>query len=140
MSVNILGLGRIPKKTGIGGTLDVERVMSKRISVSKKRQITIPQDFFNKLNIHNEVECIMPNSTMIIIRPVPKDTEFAEVILEDLVRQGYEGQRLVEQFKKMHAQVKPAIDKMLDEAKLIASKLEGPGDDKFKEIFSDLED
>jgi hypothetical protein len=77
---------------------------------------------------------------MIIIRPVPKDTEFAEVILEDLVRQGYEGQRLVEQFKKMHAQVQPAIEKMLEEARLIASKLEGSGDEKLKEIFSDLED
>ncbi len=40
----------------------------------------------------------------------------------------------------MHAQVKPAIEKMLEEARLIASKLEGSGDEKLKEIFSDLED
>jgi AbrB family looped-hinge helix DNA binding protein len=138
MSVNTLE--RVPKKTRIGDILDSGHVRTKRISVSKKRQITIPADFFNKLNIRDEVECIMPNSTMIIIRPVPKDTEFAEVILEDLVRQGYEGQKLVEQFKKMHAQVQPAIEKMLEEARLIASKLEGSGDEKLKEIFSDLED
>jgi bifunctional DNA-binding transcriptional regulator/antitoxin component of YhaV-PrlF toxin-antitoxin module len=139
MSVNTLE--RRLKETRIGDTLSAVDVRKKRISVSKKRQITIPADFFKKLNISGELECIMPsNSTMLIIRPVPKDTEFAEEILADLLRQGYKDQELLEQFKKTRAQIRPAVEKMLEEARLIASKLEGSGDEQLKDIFSDLED
>ncbi len=58
-------------------------IETKRIKVSKKRQITIPQRFFEKLNIDDEVECEMTNAE-IIIRPVRQETEFAEDILKDI--------------------------------------------------------
>ncbi|MDF9406808.1 AbrB/MazE/SpoVT family DNA-binding domain-containing protein [Pelotomaculum isophthalicicum JI] len=111
----------------------------KRISVSKKRQITIPQKFFEKLNIREEVECIMTNSA-IIIRPVRRETEFAEEILEELINKGYEGPQLLEQFKIIRTQVRPAIEKMIEEAQSAANNLKGSGDVKMKEIFADLED
>ncbi|MDD2212238.1 MAG: AbrB/MazE/SpoVT family DNA-binding domain-containing protein, partial [Clostridia bacterium] len=49
---------------------------SRIIKVSNKRQITIPQKFYEKLNIEQEVECIITNSE-IIIRPIYRETEFA---------------------------------------------------------------
>ena len=112
---------------------------SKRISVSRKRQITIPQSFYEKLNIGEEVECIMTNSE-IIIRPVRQDTEFAEDILKDLIAKGLQGEQLLDEFKKTRANIRPAIKRMIDEAELVAKNLNDSGDDQMKEIFSDVED
>lgn len=112
---------------------------SKRISVSRKRQITIPQKFFDSLNIGEEVECIMTNSE-IIIRPIRQETEFAEEILKDLIAKGFQGEQLLNEFKKTRSEIRPAINRMIDEAELVANSLNGSGDDKMKELFSDVED
>ena len=116
------------------------RIMeTKRISVSKKRQITIPQRFFEKLNIGDEVECIMTDSEM-IIRPVRQETEFAEEILKDLIAKGLQGEQLLAEFRNTRAKIRPAIKKMIEEAEQIAQQLDGNGDDPMKAIFSDVED
>ena len=112
---------------------------TKRISVSKKRQITIPQRFFEKLNIGDEVECIMTESEM-IIRPVRQETEFAEEILKDLIAKGLEGEQLLEEFRNTRAKIRPAVKKIIEEAEQIAQQLDGNGDDQMKAVFSDVED
>lgn len=112
---------------------------TKRISVSKKRQITIPQRFFEQLNIGDEVECIMTN-TEIIIRPVRHETEFAEEILKDLVAQGLQGEQLLTEFRNTRAKIRPAVKKMIEEAEQLAEQLNGTGDDQMNQIFSDTED
>jgi len=114
-------------------------VDTRRISVSSKRQITIPQKYFNKLNIGDEVECLMTDSE-IIIRPVHHDTEFAEEILKDLIAKGLQGDQLLAEFKKTRSKIRPAIKRMIEEAEQAAEQLDGTGDDTMKEIFSDLED
>ena len=43
-------------------------MFKKRISVSQKRQITIPIEFYNDVGIEKEVECYIQNNT-IVIRP-----------------------------------------------------------------------
>jgi len=108
---------------------------SKRISVSRKRQITIPQKFFNRLHIGEEVECIMTDSE-IIIRPVRQETEFAEEILKDLIAKGIQGEQLLDEFKKTRTKIRPAIKKMIEEAETIAQDLNNSGDDVMKEIFA----
>ena len=112
---------------------------SKRISVSNKRQITIPQKFFEKLNIGDEVECIMTKSE-IIIRPIRQETEFAEDILKDLIAKGFQGEQLLDEFRNTRAKIRPAIKKMIEEADLAAKNLKGSGDTQMNEIFSDRED
>ena len=78
---------------------------TKRISISAKRQITIPQKFFQMLGFDSEAECIV-NGDELIIRPVrTRDGgEFAEEILADLIAQGYSGNELLERFKEMRKQ------------------------------------
>ena len=72
----------------------------KIISVSTKRQVTIPQKFFDMLGFQNEAECILKDDG-IFIRPVRMGgSEFAENILEDLIAQGYSGKELLEKFKE----------------------------------------
>ena len=52
---------------------------SKKVSISSKRQITIPQKFFTLLGFNTEAECIMRGNEL-VLRPVKENTsgEFAE--------------------------------------------------------------
>lgn len=88
----------------------------KIISVSVKRQLTIPQKYFETLGFDNEAECILQSDSL-LIRPVRNTTgEFSEQILADLISQGYEGTKLLEKFREYSAAVRPAVGKLLDEA------------------------
>lgn len=93
----------------------------KRISVSSKRQITIPLEFCKTLGIENEVECVMKDDS-IIIRPVINLSQdnFADLILEDLIKEGYKGQKLLEEFKKRKTKIKNAIEDVKNEASRVA--------------------
>jgi hypothetical protein len=89
----------------------------KIISVSIKRQLTIPQKYFDALGFNNEAECILQEGGL-FIRPV-RDMgggEFAEQILSDLIAQGYAGQELLDKFREYSQAVRPAVLKMIDEA------------------------
>lgn len=46
--------------------------------------------------------------------------EFAEQILADLIEQGYSGNELLQQFKRVQSQVRPAVENMMKEAKKAA--------------------
>lgn len=93
----------------------------KRVSISAKRQITIPQKFFTHLGFDNEAECILRGNEL-VIRPAKANSgEFAEQILADLIKQGYSGDELLEKFKSMQKQVRPAVKAMLADAEKAAN-------------------
>lgn len=93
----------------------------KIISVSKKRQITIPLKYFNILGLSNEVECILQENS-IVIRPIRENVsdEFGEFILTELIEQGYSGQELITKFKEARRKIRPAVEDLLSEADDIA--------------------
>ncbi len=108
-------------------------MLKKRISVSRKRQITIPIEFYKSVGIDKEVECYLQNNT-IVIRPVRESSgEFDEQILADLIAQGLTGQELLDKFKETRLQIKPAVERLLDEARL-AAKGRTPGS-TYEDIF-----
>lgn len=43
--------------------------------------------------------------------------EFSEQILEDLLAEGFSGKSLLREFKKRQSEVRPAVEKMLKQAK-----------------------
>ena len=93
-------------------------VMDKKIvSISSKRQITIPQKFFTHLGFADEAECIVRGNEL-VIRLAAKTSggEFAEMILEDLIKKGFSGEQLLSEFKAMQAKVRPAVEAMLKDA------------------------
>ena len=94
----------------------------KKLSISAKRQITIPQKFFTMLGFDTEAECIVRGNEL-VIRPAKTNTggEFAEQILSDLISKGYSGNDLLERFKEAQRQVRPAVEAMLMEAEQMAS-------------------
>jgi bifunctional DNA-binding transcriptional regulator/antitoxin component of YhaV-PrlF toxin-antitoxin module len=95
-------------------------MIKKRISVSQKRQITIPIDFYNSVGIDKEVECYVQNNA-IVIRPVRESGgEFDELILADLIAQGLSGQELLDKFKESRRKIRPAVQRLLEEARLAA--------------------
>jgi bifunctional DNA-binding transcriptional regulator/antitoxin component of YhaV-PrlF toxin-antitoxin module len=94
----------------------------KIISISNKRQMTIPQKYFEALEFHKEAECVLQKNS-IIIRPLQKNTggEFAEQILADLISQGYSGNKLLKKFKEINNKIPSAIKELLKEADQIAA-------------------
>lgn len=97
----------------------------KIIRISPKRQITIPQKQFEQLGFGKEAECFVREREL-VIRPLrlydsALGGEFAEEILADLIKQGYSGEELLAQFKKMQRQIRPAVERMLDEAEALAN-------------------
>lgn len=98
----------------------------KRISISSKRQITIPQRYFEQLGFGDEAECMVRGSEL-IIRPAAKQVggEFAEQILSDLIEQGYEGKKLLERFRSKQRMIRPAVEKLIAEADAMAKGKSG---------------
>ncbi len=94
----------------------------KKVSISTKRQITIPQKFFAMLGFDSEAECMVRGNEL-VIRPAKTNTggEFAEQILADLIAQGYSGDELLEHFKKAQSKVRPAVEAMFVEAERVAA-------------------
>lgn len=99
--------------------IDLER---KIVSISSKRQITIPQKYFMLLGFGSEAECMVRGNEL-IIRPAKINSggEFAEQILADLIAKGLSGEELLIEFKKEQAAVRPAVESMIKEAKKVAT-------------------
>lgn len=93
----------------------------KKVSISAKRQITIPQKFFTMLGFDTEAECMVRGNEL-VIRPAKTNSggEFAEQILAELIAQGYSGDDLLARFKIAQKEVRPAVEEMLAEAEQVA--------------------
>ena len=98
----------------------------KLLRVSSKRQITIPQAFFTKLGLSDQVDCILHGNEL-ILRPVKRDTggEFAEQILS--------GEDLLQKFKERQAQVRPAVETMIAQAEGAAQGTEAY--ESYEDVF-----
>lgn len=94
----------------------------KVLSISSKRQITIPQRFYKSLGFGDEAECIVRGDEL-VIRPIKTVAggEFAEQMLADLIKEGISGEELLSEFRKRQAQVRPAAEAMLAKAEDIAA-------------------
>ena len=95
----------------------------KVLSISSKRQITIPQKFYQLLGFGDEAECVLRGNELIIrtIKTV-SGGEFAEQILEELISEGLSGEVLLARFKERQAQIRPAVESMLTDAEKAAEE------------------
>ncbi len=107
----------------------------RRIHISSKRQITIPSKYYEALGLSDEIDCICANG-MLILTPVRNESNaFAEEILSDLIEQGYSGQNLLNAFKSISRQVRPAVEKLIEEADALAREASVNYSDPTDEIF-----
>lgn len=112
---------------------------SRVIRISSKKQITIPQAFYEKLGLGREAECILKGDELIIRRLDKANDDYSDLILQDLVRQGYTGDELVKEFRKMKAGIRSAAQRMIDDAVSLSKKDTRDRESVHKEIFSDVE-
>ena len=93
----------------------------KRVTITTKRQFTIPQKYYTDLGFDREAICIKGDGCL-IIRPAARisDGEFAEQILADLIAEGYSGTKLLDEFKTRQAKIRPAIEALLEDARKAA--------------------
>ena len=115
--------------------MNYEPFPAKKITISPKRQMTIPQKFYKALRFEGEAECLVRGDEL-VIRPVHDKSggEFAEQILTSLVRKGYSGEELIEHFRTEQAKIRPAVEAMIEDAEK-AAKGEGICYD-FDEVFN----
>jgi len=110
-------------------------VEKRRIRISSKRQITIPAKYYESLKLSKEVDCICANG-MLILTPVRNDSNvFAEEILADLIEQGYHGEKLLNEFKRISRQVRPAVERLIEEADALAREASVSYIDHTDDIF-----
>lgn len=94
---------------------DISGKRLRRVKVSKQRQISIPKDFYDALNIDDEATVEFTGKELIIRPLIAEEEDFSEDILRDLVRQGYTGDELIQKFSKMKRNIPKALDYMKKE-------------------------
>jgi bifunctional DNA-binding transcriptional regulator/antitoxin component of YhaV-PrlF toxin-antitoxin module len=101
-----------------------EAIERKIIRVSDKRQITIPQRFYDRLGFEKDAVCYIDGDS-IIIKPIARSgREFSEFILADLIKEGLEGDALLDEFIRRQAQVRPAVERLIADAEQAAASLQ----------------
>lgn len=82
-----------------------EIIKSKKIKVSAQRHLVIPKEFYDALNIGEEVTIELYEGQL-VIKPIVKVSEdFAENLLEELIAAGFSGEELVAKFKEVKQMV-----------------------------------
>ncbi len=109
---------------------------SKIIRVSSKNQITIPKKYVELLNLGKEVECTVRDDEIVIRRLTKmQNDDFSDLILEDLISQGYEGKELIKRFREVRSGMKSAGSHFMQEAKGYAEKDERTDEERHRDIF-----
>lgn len=104
----------------------------KRINVSEKRQITIPKRYYDKLGMEKEILCELKGDE-IILRNIPNMEDNSEEILERLVNQGFEGNRLLQEFQKQKTKNLP--EKQVRKPDISVKNHNGKVDEQIKVNF-----
>ncbi len=110
----------------------------KFIRISPRKQVTIPQSFYEQLGFTDEAECILQDGAL-VIRPVQdtKDGYFDDQILSDLIREGLGGEELLTAFRARRAKVRPAVRALIAEAdEISAGRKKGAS---LKDVFPEFD-
>lgn len=118
---------------------NMKEMESKIIKISSKKQITIPQAYFEKIGFSEHAECILRDNEL-VVRPLRVDSDdYSDLILEDLIQQGLNGEQLLSEFRKLKGKMRVAAQSMLDDA-IAQAKADVRDPEKVhKEIFSDVD-
>ncbi|MEW4371114.1 AbrB/MazE/SpoVT family DNA-binding domain-containing protein [Paenibacillus kandeliae] len=115
-----------------------EELQWKRARVSAKRQVTIPQKLYEQVGIQSEVEFAVQNH-QIIMRPVKEyadNDHFADLILEDLLKEGVPQDQLVARFRERQQQLSHATQSLIKESRQVAQQYQS--NDATADLFGDV--
>ena len=102
------------------------RPQKKRVTISSKRQITIPQAFFKKLGFSDYAECYVEDDKLIICPEKKEGSEemFGDLVLEELIAKGLSGQKLLNEYRGQMRKISEAVYAVKQDAAKVA---EGQG-------------
>jgi bifunctional DNA-binding transcriptional regulator/antitoxin component of YhaV-PrlF toxin-antitoxin module len=106
----------------------------KRVSVSSKRQISIPKEFFDELQLGSEIQMELYENRLIIKPFVESWEDYSSEILADLVKEGYSGDHLLDEFEYRKAQIPKAMKDLTEDAKKEAEEA------SIEDLFEEDED
>ena len=90
--------------------------MNKTIAISSKNQITIPNKLMEFLGFGKEAK-IRTDGNSLIITPLREENyNFSDLILENLIIEGYEAKNLLKEFKLRTGKIKPALVEIIKKA------------------------
>ncbi|MDO3408398.1 AbrB/MazE/SpoVT family DNA-binding domain-containing protein [Saccharibacillus sp. CPCC 101409] len=120
----------------------LEPIEWKRARVSSKRQITIPQKFYEQLKIQDEVE-IGVKDQMLVLRPMRErrdGDDYADLILADLLDEGYtDKEDLLRKFRERQTMLRGAVGYLIAESREAAQHYKA-GTDETAELFGDVDE
>lgn len=129
----------MPKKRESEHGLKPGKKAKRRVRVSQQRQLSIPKDFYLALGLTDEAVMEF-TGTEIIIRPATfEDVDFSADILQDLIAQGFSGQELLQEFKKIKADI-PAALQALEQEAMAQPVIQGSLDDYLDALEDEEED
>lgn len=100
---------KMARKKQPSNGLDFGKKSKRRVKISQQRQLSIPKDFYQALGLADEAVMEFTGKE-IVIRPATfEEVDFSEDILQDLIAKGLSGQELLQQFKKVKANVPAAL-------------------------------
>jgi bifunctional DNA-binding transcriptional regulator/antitoxin component of YhaV-PrlF toxin-antitoxin module len=118
---------------------ELDKMKSKLISISDKRQITIPKEYYDKLGLGKKAKCFYDEkSGAILICPISDNDDLSEFILADLISEGYTGQSLYDEFVRRKNGIRPAVERLIAEVDEAARNYKVDGDEQLRDIFGDV--
>lgn len=108
--------------------------------ITAKRQLTIPKDFYEQFNFGENVELVLEHDG-IKIKKIKSSNEsfedFSDLILEDLIAEGFSGKELLDEFKIRKNLIPVAFSKMVDDMERSIKKDNRSSSDLDQELFGE---
>ncbi|ENH97817.1 hypothetical protein J416_03611 [Gracilibacillus halophilus YIM-C55.5] len=104
------------------------RKKSRRISISNKRQITVPKEYYDYLEMETEANIELEGNKIVITPVRETNDDFLEFILKDLIDEGYGGEDLLQEFNRRKNNIRPAVEAWMKDAHENAENVESVSD------------
>jgi bifunctional DNA-binding transcriptional regulator/antitoxin component of YhaV-PrlF toxin-antitoxin module len=118
----------------------MNQTFTKRVPVSSKKQVTIPRQIVEALQIENEVEFVLTGGKLQLRRPIESD-DFSDLILKDLIEQGVPMERLHDEFMRYKTGIRSAVKQMIAGAQESLKDFDpAEAEREHNEIFADVLD
>lgn len=91
----------------------------KRVSISSRRQFSIPKEYYESLDMSDEA-IVELHGNRLVVRPSPKEdfeqSEFIEFIYRDVINEGYQGNDIFDEVNRRKKLIKPAVQSFIDDS------------------------
>ena len=104
------------------------RKKSRRIAISNKRQITVPKEYYDYLEMESEANIELEGNKIVITPVRENNDDFSEFILKDLIDEGYGGDELLQEFNRRKKNIRPAVEAWIRDAQENAENVDSVSD------------